>query len=65
MEVETMEFIHTGKVKVSFEVSQNDWCLVQQSKCWQHIQNFFEVSENKDSQISLIERVNLLETGEI
>lgn len=60
-EIRTEQYVNSEKVKVSFEVSCDDWCLIQQSENWRRIQNFLEVSENKGSQMSLTDRVMLLE----
>lgn len=57
----TEQFVNSSQVKVFFEVSSVDWCLIQQSESWHHIQRFLEESENKGSQMSLREKVNLLE----
>nr|DAV35779.1 MAG TPA: hypothetical protein [Caudoviricetes sp.] len=65
MDVTTQQYINSPKVTVSFEVSSDDWCLIQQSESWKHIQNFLEVSESKGSQMCLTDRVMLLEKGEI
>ena len=65
VDVTTRQYINSPKVTVSFEVSSGDWCLIQQSECWKRIQNFLEVSENKESQMCLTDRVKLLERGEI
>lgn len=58
------QFINSDSVKVSFEVPCADWCLIQQSENWQRIQNFLEVSESRGSQMSLTDKVRLLEKGE-
>lgn len=65
MQVKTQQYINSETVKVSFEVSDGDWCLIQQSENWKRIQNFLEVSESKGNQMRLIDRIKLLETGEI
>ena len=65
MEVQTIQYINSPKVTVSFEASNDDWCLIQQSENWKRIQNFLEVSESKGNQMCLIDKVRLLEMGEI
>lgn len=62
-EIKTSQFIDSGVVRVSFEVSCDDWCLIQQSDTWKRIENFLAVSGSKDNPMSLIEKVNLLEMG--
>ena len=64
-DVVTSQYANSSVIQVSFEASEDDWCLIQQSENWKRIQNFLEVSESKGNQMSLIERVNLLEKGEI
>lgn len=61
MEIATEQYINSLQVKVSFELSYDDWCLVQQSDSWRRILNFCEVSESKGGQMSLKEKVDLLE----
>ena len=63
MVIETRQFINSEKVKVSFELSYDDWCLIQQSECWRHIQNFLEESESRGIQMPLKDKVRLLERG--
>lgn len=65
MEINTERYINSSKVTVSFEASDDDWCLIQQSENWKRIQNYLEVSESKGSQMCLLDKVRLLETGEI
>lgn len=48
-------------VKVSFEVSCDDWYLIKQSETWNHFQNFLEMSENRIGHTPLTEKVALLE----
>lgn len=57
----TEQYVNSSRVRVSFEVSSDDWCLIQQSETWNHIQSFLEESESKGSRMSLKEKVNLLE----
>lgn len=64
-EISTYQYVNSEVIQVSFEVSDDDWCLIQQSENWKRIQNFLEVSESKGNQMSLIDKVNLLEKGEI
>ena len=61
----TSQYVNSSVIQVSFEVSENDWCLIQQSGNWKRIRNFLVVSGNKGSQMSLIDKVNLLEKGAI
>lgn len=60
----TEQYVNSSQVKVSFGVSSDDWCLIQQSETWHRLQSFLEETKNKDSQMSLIEKVCLLEGGE-
>lgn len=61
MDITTEQYVNSFQVKVSFELSRDDWCLIQQSESWRRILNFCEASESKDSQMSLREKVDLLE----
>lgn len=64
MEIKTEQFVNSPVVTVSFDVLHDDWCLIQQSETWKRIENFFEVSGNRDNQMTLTEKINLLETGQ-
>ena len=61
-DVTTSQFVNSPVITVSFEIFDCDWYLLEQSETWKRIQNFLEVSRNKDNRMSLTERVNLLET---
>lgn len=63
MEIREIQYVNSSKVGVSFEVSHDDWCLIQQSELGKRLQNFLEVSESRGSQMSLIDKVTLLEKG--
>lgn len=52
---------NSDTVKVSFEVSCDDWYLIKQSETWNHLQNFLEMSENRIGHTPLTEKVALLE----
>ena len=65
MDIIESKYINSSKMTVSFEVSSDDWCLIQQSENWKRIQNFLVVSESKGNQMSLTDKVMLLEKGEI
>ena len=65
MQIETKQFVNSERVKVSFELSYDDWCLIQQSKNWRRIQNFLEVSESRGNRMNLKDKVRLLEKGGI
>lgn len=60
-EIKTSQFIDSGVVRVSFEVSCDDWCLIQQSETWKRIENFLAVSGTTGKLMTLVEKVNLLE----
>ena len=62
MDVTTHQYINSPKVTVSFEVSSDDWCLIQQSESWKRIQNFLEVSESKGSRMCLSKVDELIDT---
>lgn len=64
-EITTEQYANSSQVKVSFGVSHDDWCLIQQSEIWKQLRKFLEVSESRGSQMSLIDRVTLLEKGSI
>lgn len=60
----TEQYVNASQVKVSFELSHDDWCLVQQSETWKRLDSFLEETKSKHSQMSLREKINLLE-GEL
>ncbi len=62
-EINTTQFTDSQVMTVSFEISDDDWCLLRQSETWNRIENFLVESGNRDNRMSLIEKVNLLETG--
>ena len=57
----TSQYVNSSQVKVSFEVSDDDWCLIQQSETWKRLQSFLEETKSKQNQMSLREKVVLLE----
>lgn len=59
----TEQYVNSSQVKVSFSVSSDDWCLIQQSETWCRLSNFLAETGNKHNQMSLIEKVCLLEAG--
>lgn len=59
----TEQYVNSSQVKVSFGVSDDDWCLIQQSETWNRLQNFLEETKNKHSQMSMREKAKLLEGG--
>ena len=59
----TEQYVNSSQVKVSFGVSSDDWYLIQRSETWRRLQNFLEETKNTSSQMSLIEKVRLLEEG--
>lgn len=61
MEIVESQFINSDSVKVTFEVSCDDWYLIKQSETWNHLQNFLEMSENRIGHTPLTEKVALLE----
>lgn len=63
-DINTKQFVNSPVVTVSFEISDADWCLFRQSKTWNRIENYLAESGKRGSQMSLIEKVNLLESGE-
>ena len=63
-EIKTGQFTNSSVVTVSFEIFDSDWCLVRQSETWNRIENFLSESGNKDNQMTLTEKVNLLEIGQ-
>ena len=42
MNVTTRQYVNSPKVTVSFEVSSDDWCLIQQSESWKRIECFVD-----------------------
>lgn len=59
----TEQFANSRQVEVSFSVFDDDWYLIRQSETWKRLENFLEETKNKHSQMSLTEKVNLLEAG--
>nr|DAT47348.1 MAG TPA: hypothetical protein [Caudoviricetes sp.] len=59
----TEQFVNSRQVEVSFSVFDDDWYLIRQSETWKRLENFLEETKNKHNQMSLTERVNLLESG--
>ena len=57
----TEQYVNSSQVKVSFGVSSDDWYLIQQSETWRRLQSFLEETKSKHNQMSLREKVNLLE----
>ena len=61
MEITTEQFVNSDSTKVSFSVHNDDWCLIQQSETWKRLQSFLTETESRRNQMSLREKVNLLE----
>lgn len=61
METVESSFVNSDSVKVTFEVSRDNWYLIKQSETWNHLQNFLEMSENRIGHTPLTEKVALLE----
>ncbi len=57
----TEQYVNSSQVKVSFAVSSDDWCLIQQSETWHRLQRFLEETKNRRTQMCLKDKVNLLE----
>lgn len=62
--VTTEKYVNSSQVKVSFGVSCDDWCLIQQSETWKRLQSFLAETKSKHNQMSLREKASLLE-GEL
>lgn len=60
----TEQFVNSRQVEVSFSVFDDDWYLIQQSETWKRLEKFLEEAEKNRSQMTLMEKVNLLETGQ-
>ena len=60
----TEQYVNSSQVKVSFGVLSDDWCLIQQSETWKRLESFLVETKSKHNQMSLREKVNLLE-GEL
>ena len=56
----TEQCVNSSQVKVSFGVSCDDWCLIQQSETWKRLQSFLEETKSKHNQMSLREKVSLV-----
>jgi len=57
----TERYVNSSQVTVSFGVLNDDWCLIQQSETWKRLQSFLEETKSKHNQMSLREKVDLLE----
>ena len=57
----TERSVNSSQVTVSFGVLNDDWCLIQQSETWKRLQSFLEETKSKHNQMSLREKVDLLE----
>ena len=57
----TERYVNSSQVTVSFGVVNDDWCLIQQSETWKRLQSFLEETKSKHNQMSLREKVDLLE----
>lgn len=60
----TAQYVNSSQVTVSFVVLDDDWCLIQQSETWKRLQSFLEETKSKHNQMSLREKVDLLEGKE-
>lgn len=60
----TEQFVNSENVYVEFKVREDDWNLIQQSEPWKRLAKFLEEAEKNRSQMTLMEKVNLLETGQ-
>ena len=57
----TERYVNSSQVTVSFGVLNDDWCLIQQSETWKRLHSFLEETKSKHNQLSLREKVDLLE----
>ena len=57
----TERYVNSSQVTVSFGALNDDWCLIQQSETWKRLQSFLEETKSKHNQMSLREKVDLLE----
>ena len=60
----TERYVNSSQVTVTFGVLDDDWCLIQQSETWKRLQSFLEKTKSRHNQMSLREKVDLLE-GEL
>ena len=60
----TERYVNSSQVTVTFGVLDDDWCLIQQSETWKRLQSFLEETKSRHNQMSLREKVDLLE-GEL
>ncbi|MCM1296871.1 MAG: hypothetical protein NC311_15135 [Muribaculaceae bacterium] len=49
------------EMTISFSLNCHDWNILQQSKLWEKLDNYLEACQSTNSQMSLQERVDLLE----
>ena len=61
----TERYVNSSQVIVSFGVLDDDWCLIQQSETWKRLQSFLEETKSRHNQMSLREKVDLLEGKEM
>ena len=63
--VTTLQYVNSAVVQVSFGIYECDWYLLQQTKMWHRFCDFLEETQNRSSQMSLQEKIDLLGVKEI
>lgn len=59
--ISVAHYMNLPVAKVSFEIYESDWYILQQSETWKRIQSFLAVSGRQGDQMCLQDKINLLE----
>lgn len=57
--IATKNITSPQKWTVSFEIYDNDWCLLQKTEFWKQFENFLTETQNKNSRMSQQEKKDL------
>lgn len=58
---EVKQFI-TGESVISFSLLSPDWCLLEQSELWHHLDSFLEACQSTDNRMNQQEKIGILGT---
>ncbi len=53
--------INSMELTISFSLPAHDWCLLQESMLWEHLDSYLEACQNTDSLKSPQEKKAILE----
>ena len=54
----TKQFVNSSETTISFSLSYHDWCLLQESVLWKHLDKYLDACQSADTQ----ERAKILES---